>query len=548
MKEFSQMKSALNLTQVRGILSLSFSFLISSALAAKVSVEVRPLDPAPSFAAAQMSQELKMPGALSKAVSKEGFQVLSQILSPNSSNYVVELFNYKTNEARRFTARLGSQSNGKMDVLKHAPMLTEAETERAFAIVSKSEAFSEGLKRKEIELYESMPGIISNTDKNSEFFGRSVTVGLRPLNSKFKHEIVAVNLRTEKIQRFETLAPESCRETTSAFCGYPNGSGPRSRRGDAGTAEVIIRDSENTEVWKFNVTRPTASSASNGSGMDLHNLTYKGRLIFNQFHMPLQNVLYDNNACGPYRDWQHTENPFQATGTNLAPGILLASKNPQSIVDRKADGGNFVGVAIFTDPKTQVTRLVTQMSAGWYRYVQEFFFHLDGTFEPRWTFTATNSSCVCKAHRHHIYFRMDVGLGDETNNTFQVRELGSESQEWKDITEEQKLFRTAGQSWRILNSDLKTAIEITAGPNDETAQGDPYAKGDIWALVKKDSEIDDGEQRRDTSVNLDAFIGPEVLTGQDLVFWYGSHYRHDTGESEAHSRMVGPTIRVLSNL
>jgi hypothetical protein len=521
------------------------SFLMTSfSLGAQSKVEVRPLGNLSQSAIT--SQHFKTSAALRKLVEKEGFEVLSERFSVLDQRIEMELFNYKKNEARSYRAPAQNPQQAELVLLNHAPMVTEIEFQKAFQIVSRSTEFSQALKNQDIELYEAMPGILERAQTEALKLGRSVTVGLRPLRKDRPHEIVAVDLRDQKIHRFSSRAPESCRETTNQFCGYRPGQGPLSRRGAEGTAEVIIRDTEGAEAWRFVVTRPANSSGPNGSGMDLQNVSYRGQKILTQFHLPLQNVLYDKNACGPYRDWQHTENAFQAQGDLLAPGILQASERPQSIVDAKNDSGNFVGIAIYTDPKTQVTRLVSEMSAGWYRYVQEFFFHLDGTFEPRWTFTAVQSSCVCKAHRHHIYARMDFAVITETENQLQVLQSNSKDSLWESVKHEGKFFRTPGQRWRVINPSAKLAVEIYPGPNDETAMGDSYAKGDLWALAFQANEIEDSTVRRDTSSYLDLFVGPELIENQNFVLWYGHHYRHDSEHSEEESRSVGPTLKVVS--
>ena len=49
---------------------------------------------------------------------------------------------------------------------------------------------------------------------------------------------------------------------------------------------------------------------------------------------------------GPYRDWLYEETCFQATGTDVAPGIRMCTAPPQTIFESGQDGGNFVGVAV----------------------------------------------------------------------------------------------------------------------------------------------------------------------------------------------------------
>jgi hypothetical protein len=64
---------------------------------------------------------------------------------------------------------------------------------------------------------------------------------------------------------------------------------------------------------------------------------------------------------------------------------------------------------------------VSEMLAGWYRYVSEWRLHANGTIRPRFGFGATTSSCVCVKHYHHAHWRLDFDLRTPGNNT--VREF-----------------------------------------------------------------------------------------------------------------------------
>jgi len=53
------------------------------------------------------------------------------------------------------------------------------------------------------------------------------------------------------------------------------------------------------------------------------------------------NVLYDGDACGPYRDWIYEEWCFQADGTDVAPGFRWCPPGtpPRTICESGVDGG-----------------------------------------------------------------------------------------------------------------------------------------------------------------------------------------------------------------
>jgi Cu2+-containing amine oxidase len=73
----------------------------------------------------------------------------------------------------------------------------------------------------------------------------------------------------------------------------------------------------------------------------------------------------------------------------------------QTILDSGTDAGNFQDVAIYVQELEVV--LVSEVQAGWYRYIGEWRFHVDGTIRQRFGFSGVLNSCVCNRHHHHLY-------------------------------------------------------------------------------------------------------------------------------------------------
>ena len=80
----------------------------------------------------------------------------------------------------------------------------------------------------------------------------------------------------------------------------------------------------------------------------------------------------------------------------------------------ETDSGNFRGVAIYRDGQEVV--VVSELEAGYYRYVSEWRLHDDGTISPRFGFSAVENPCVCEVHHHHVYWRFDFDILSEGNN------------------------------------------------------------------------------------------------------------------------------------
>lgn len=114
---------------------------------------------------------------------------------------------------------------------------------------------------------------------------------------------------------------------------------------------------------------PSRSPTGKGSGIELRNVFYRGKLVLYRAHVPILNVLYDDNVN--YRDWQNAETVFRAVGQDpVGPGWRLCTAPPKTILESETDAGNFQGVALHY--QNGELRIVSEMVAGWYRYVSDW--------------------------------------------------------------------------------------------------------------------------------------------------------------------------------
>lgn len=426
------------------------------------------------------------------------------------------------------------QSSKESEVSRGTAM--DAEYSEALSIL-KEDAFFGVSHSGEWLPYLSMPGILQSEALHSDAKDeRVVSVGILPEEgSALAHEVVGVSLDRRKVYRFSGGAPLGVMAT-------PQLCGPRSARqqvvprGTEGRANVVVRRGDEV-LWSFLVIRPSVSAGSWGSGIEVQEVHYKGKKVLSRAQTPILSVLYEENACGPFRDWQYSEGAYEARGELIAPGILQAAEPARTIFDTNQDRGSFRGVAIFTEG--QETILVSELESGWYRYKSEFRFHEDGSFRPVWGFAGVHSSCTCNPHTHHGYFRLDFDLGDSQKNQAQVLK----GTQWIPIHTEMK-FRRGGDysQWRVI--DVASGSGYVLMPGAADGQADRYGRGDLWILRFNRGELDDTDVYSGTSANIDAFLNRQSVSVADVVLWYGFHLEHRSDNINAsENKELGPVIR-----
>lgn len=458
-----------------------------------------------------------------------------------ASRRMATIYDYTNNRALQVEADFPGAENLAVTPSAHQPLPSAEEWEEAAEIVRRDDRFGRFLICNLLTAYRPMPALFLNEGPAGEI-ERTLTVGLLPApNSTLEHQIVGVNMVTQRVAAFQTTHPPTSL-ATGQQCGIPPVYCPSPPRGTPG--QVWFSWPAASPVWRFLAIRPSASSGVSGSGLELRFVDYRGKRVLYQAHLPILNVKYDGDACGPYRDWQFEEHCIQCDGADLAPGFRKCQTPPRTACSG-SDAGNFTGVAVY-ETECELT-LTTEMEAGWYRYIQEWRFHIDGTIRPRFKFTATSNSCVCNVHVHHCYWRFDFDIQTWANNL--VQEYNNPpifpNSNWHKKAYEIKRFRDYGRhrKWRVSNSNSGDAYDIIPGPTDGVA--DPaYGRGDVWVLRYHPSEIDDGGSGIETAADVDKFVNGEMVENQDVVVWYGAHFRHDVheqGPGECHE--VGPTLR-----
>lgn len=459
------------------------------------------------------------------------------------SRFVATFYDYTNLRAVTAEGDLDEPEAATAEASDKRPLPSDEEFAEAVRILKDDKRFRVALGDGRVRTYKPMPPLVF-TDRDARGrVERTLSVGLMlrdgaEMKTGRPNEVVAVNLSRRRVTRYPTGAPPTA-VANDNDCGAANAGQTTTSRGTAGQYNLIISQS-GAELWNMLVVRPSASSGSDGSGIEIRDVKYRGKSVLKRGHVPVLNVRYDNNVCGPYRDWQYQENMFQATGTDVATGIRAAASPATTVLETNNDTGNFRGVAYYTEGTKVV--MVSELTAGWYRYVSEWGFDADGTITPRFGYGAVVNSCVCAGHHHNAYWRFDFDInGSENNVVYEQRPSGNVSLPY-DVETKRYREKRKPVSWIVSNTTTGDAYMIKPNPNDGSARSDPtgYARGDLWVLLYRGTELDDSSVQTTTQANLDAFVNNEKVENQDLVVWYAGHFSHLPGGHASESRTRRP--------
>lgn len=457
------------------------------------------------------------------------------------NRFLATFYDYTNNRAVTVEGGMDRPDTPKISTSNEQPNASEEEFSAAVKLLERDQVISLALRADQLAPYSPMPPVRYPNQPGGRV-ERTVYVGLEPGGAKgFNNEVVGVNMIRGTVIRYPGGAPATSRATPDA-CGIPSAGQASTTNGTAGQFQFTVRDESNNILWQFLAIRPSASSGSTSerSGIELRDVKYRGKSVLKRINAPILNVEYENNACGPFRDWQYQEGMFQATGTDLVgsgSGIRDCATNvATTALDSGNDTGNFRGIAYYQEFGEVV--LVSEMNAGWYRYICEYRFAPDGTIRPRYGYGATNNSCVCLAHTHHVYWRFDFDIGTPEGNeispvSLRVVPLG------KPYITETALYRSAGpRNWLITGAGGDSYL-LAPNQNDGEASSTSYGRGDLWILKYKESgglpdELND--PNTNTQANIDAWVNGESLSKQDIVVWYGAHFVHEDGGNRTERR------------
>ncbi|MDQ6733369.1 MAG: hypothetical protein M3Z35_04505 [Nitrospirota bacterium] len=512
-------------------------------------IEIQPHD-AENTAAARLADELVHHRAVSAHLQSTNPELATfELLDKDGGDEArFEAVIYDPDHCRsvRINGQVSDVGRATAHPIAHARLPRDEEFQRAVESVLRDDRLGLSIERDGVQAYRPMPPYvdIQSPDGSVE---RMITVGLRTQAGGVRHRIVGVLADGSVV-----VNPEGVPHSTASDCEPPAPRGGCDTAG--GRDQVHVRVIQGaTVLWDFILVRPRASSGTNGSGVELRFVDYKGERVLYRAHVPILNVEYGAagvaGGCGPtYRDWQNQEWCFKANGSDpVGPGFRVCTTPPQTILESGVDGGNFAGVALWYDGRE--LRLVSQLAAGWYRYISDWRLRNDGSIGPRFGFAGTLNPCTCDVHTHHAYWRLDFDIMTAGNNI--VEEYNKPpivaQNNWHTKKFEIRRPRDAGHQrhWRVRNKGTFRGYTLTPGQKDGAADG--YGVGDLWVLRYHGNEIDDGQGFTTnpglSRANIDKFVDGESIDGQDVVLWYAGHFMHDESNPAPGGHVVGPELR-----
>jgi hypothetical protein len=373
------------------------------------------------------------------------------------------VYDYERQRTLIMGGRLGDIAPDRVRTASSQPLPPIGEWRDARDVLLRHGYFGPLFRTGEFIAYRPMPPLVVRRGR------RLITVGVLPKwegnpslrevvpfgASAALHEIVAVDLGSGEVHRFAERAPDGSLAGRGPTCGAPPAADQETTTEyEPGAYRVRVKRG-GTIIWDFTAVRPAASSGLRGSGVQLNDVVYRGKKVLSRAHVPILTVRYAADLCGPYRDWQSQESMLRAEGVEVAPGFLKASSRPSTIVQNGTDVGTFLGTALWAEGE-EIT-LMAELEAGWYRYLSQWTLNTDGTIKARWGFDGVRNRCVCNAHYHHAYWRLDFDLGEVADNYVQELRNG----EWRGEAVPRSRLDAALAGWQ---PQCSVEIRNPAGP------------------------------------------------------------------------------------
>ncbi len=307
-------------------------------------------------------------------------------------------------------------------------------------------------------------------------------------------------------------------------------------------------------IWEMCWVKPSQSVHTQGSGLELRDIHYRGTLVAKRMHAPILFAEYRNvSTC--YRDWKDADANFVASppvrnqlgipvgfdATTSCDVSQAATASYGNCPFTGAPGTSFTspncigasgGVAI--EDKTDHVVLTTQYSAAWYQYTSRYVFWANGDIQPEFGFGNNNGTNNNLTHWHHNYWRWDFDIDGTGNNTMKANNV-TQTTEFTGLRS-----LTGGPSsgptfWDVITTKPGAfGYRVVSGAGDYTPPNQSarnFHTVDVLGSLFKNGEYAD---KTTNSLSDCAFLpgnisNNENIDDKDVVFWYRASARDVNG-------------------
>lgn len=259
--------------------------------------------------------------------------------------------------------------------------------------------------------------------------------------------------------------------------------------------------------WEFTYDNPTPDGDLRYDGLTLRNVTRDGLHILAQASLPVMNVYYAGNECGPFSD-------------RLGGGNTEAPKWRE-----------------FTVGNVNWLEIGVEAQIGAYFIYQSYYFSDTGLMDMH----LFSGGIQCPIYHEHLPFlRLDFDIGDDRQLNDQIRRMTIAGEIIEDSEFDLPASAATAHQWRVIDAGTGDYVSISFDDGAYDAQIDGptlpesnYDKNFVYGrLYKLNEEI---WAPVDGNLNLAAsrtLPGNELenidgANGGDPVLWYTAYMPHD---------------------